>query len=42
MSSRRILTAINNDRKLRTIFSGIIIDGIVLMSIVILAGIMYL
>jgi hypothetical protein len=42
MSGRQILMAINKDKKLRTIFGGIIIDGAILMSIIVMAGILYL
>jgi len=42
MSSKKIYAAISNDKKLRTIFGGIILDIAILMSIMVMAGVMYL
>jgi hypothetical protein len=42
MSSKQIYAAISNDRKLRTIFGGIVLDIAILMSIIVMAAVTYL
>ena len=41
-SSKKVLTIINNDRKLMAMFGGAILDGIILIGLVITASIYFL
>lgn len=41
IGAKRFGTILNNDRKLRTIFGGMVFDGIVFLSLIIAIAILY-
>jgi hypothetical protein len=41
IGAKRLSTILNNDRKLLTIFSGMVFDGVVFISLIIAIAILY-
>jgi hypothetical protein len=42
IGARRLGTILNNDRKLLTLFGGMVFDGVVFISLIIAIAILYL